>query len=668
LQIRFLDDQRDAQKAIANMRQVLADPNTLAMVGMSSPTRAKAVFDTLAGEIQNASVPFLSDIALNSVFAAQPSVFTTRASQDDERMPVLVQFVREMKFSRPAFIGIKEAVFSSALGDALASQLGPGGLVADHRLTLQDNKLDPHEVAAMVADLKDKKPDFLFTAIGGNRSGPIVKQLMAAGVVPPLFVAGRIESLSAEVTDHYPASMYQLAWDGLPDAYNDRLRTLIARSAPAEWVFEGRKIDEAPGWKSGECKPRSADAIPNPLDPSNLRAISVGTQHGDMVRLIATVAKTADPNADVHQLRAHILNKLRTAYATGRGTFQGGFENWSFRPESRAAARTPLIVERPTGLGGLQLAPFQFIRLRDNSLKRIDTLYLDIDLIRAVRIDDSERTFFAEFYLSIHDSNDASIDRIEFTNAFLDPRTNDRQLTVRTLHKGGRSATYPDSTQIYYVSGKFLYEPQLANYPFDLQRFAINIQPKLSGTPFVIQPPPQTLRDSSVTADGWDPRQQYVGYDEDFVPTIDAKTHEQSVVPFYKASFVWLMKRQATDYYLRVVVPLAFILIIAYLSIFIPQSHFEAIVTIQVTALLSAVALYLALPKVDADTATLSDRIFVFTYMAFSLMIGLSVLRVNRFVVGRRWIKALLGFAHILLIPLLVIGMSVYVYRASLAG
>jgi hypothetical protein len=49
-------------------------------------------------------------------------------------------------------------------------------------------------------------------------------------------------------------------------------------------------------------------------------------------------------------------------------------------------------------------------------------------------------------------------------------------------------------------------------------------------------------------------------------------------------------------------------------------------------------------------------------------MIGLSVLRVNRFVVGRRWIKALLGFAHILLIPLLVIGMSVYVYRASLAG
>ena len=116
------------------------------------------------------------------------------------------------------------------------------------------------------------------------------------------------------------------------------------------------------------------------------------------------------------------------------------------------------------------------------------------------------------------------------------------------------------------------------------------------------------------------------------MPTIDAWTHRQSTVPFYKASFVWLMQRQTTDYYLRVVVPLAFILAVAYLSIFIPSVHFEAIVTIQVTALLSSVALYLALPKLDADFTTLSDKIFLFAYMAVSLMIGISILRVVRVV------------------------------------
>ena len=132
-----------------------------------------------------------------------------------------------------------------------------------------------------------------------------------------------------------------------------------------------------------------------------------------------------------------------------------------------------------------------------------------------------------------------------------------------------------------------------------------------------------------VITDGWDPQEHYVGYDEDFVPTVDAWTHRQSIVPFYKASFVWLMQRQTTDYFLRVVVPLAFILVVAYMSIFIPQTHFEAIVTIQVTALLSSVALYLALPKIDADSTTLSDRIFLFCYMAVSLMIVISILRVN---------------------------------------
>ena len=153
------------------------------------------------------------------------------------------------------------------------------------------------------------------------------------------------------------------------------------------------------------------------------------------------------------------------------------------------------------------------------------------------------------------------------------------------------------------------------------------------------------------------------------MPTIDAWTFRQNIVPFYKASFVWLMQRQTTDYYLRVVVPLAFILAVAYMSIFIPLSHFEAIVTIQVTALLSAVALYLALPKVDAgDGTTLSDRVFLFVYTAVSLMIVLSILRVSRPVTQSPWVRKSLGLMHTVVIPVLVAAMTLYVYRASLGG
>lgn len=669
LDLRFLDDHRDPQKAISNLRSVLSDPHTLAMIGMSNSTRAKATFDALGADINASGIPFLSDISLNSIFADYQNVFTMRASQDDERMPVLVQFTKQMKFARPAFVGLKDALISSMIGDGLkAAALGDQGLVADHRLRLNNNEFDPAELAAMLDDVKNKRPDLLFLSIGASRMAPVLKELTAAGIAPSVFTTSRIEMIPAEVAKAYPGNIYQLVWDGLPDAYSDRQRKLISRSSPEDWVFEGRRIAEAPGWKTGECKARPTDATPNPIQSANLRAIGAGAQFSDMIALVAAAARSAELDAEIAELRRHALGKIKSAYVSGRGTFQGSFENWSFRPGSRAAARTPFIVMLAHGIGRTQLAPLQFVRLRNDSLRPVETLYLDVDLVRAVRIDDNEKTFFAEFYLTMRDSKGASIEQIEFSNAFLDPRTNDRQITVRTLHDGGKSDTYPEGIKIYQVSGKFLFEPQLASYPFDVQRFSVDIRPKLGDVPFVIQPPPQSLRDGAVSTDGWDPKEQYVAYDEDFVRMLDAKSHEQSVVPFYKASFVWLMKRQTTDYYLRVVVPLAFILIIAYMSIFIPLAHFEAIVTIQVTALLSAVALYLALPKIDSDTATLSDRIFLFDYMAFSLMISISIIRMNRFIAGRKWLQRTLGFIHIALVPLLVAAMAIYVHRASLAG
>ncbi len=385
-----------------------------------------------------------------------------------------------------------------------------------------------------------------------------------------------------------------------------------------------------------------------------------------MIGLVAAAARSAPAGADMEKLRAHVVERVKTAYAAGRGAYQGRFDNWSFRETTRAAARTPFIVQLVHGRDSVQLAPVQFVRLRDDSLRPMSTLYLDIDMIRAFRIDDNEKSFFAEFYLAMHDDGKGTtIEDIDFSNAFLDPRTNDRQLTVRVLNNGSMGGAYPDAMKIYHVAGRFMFDPDFANYPFDTQRFSIDIRPKRDDAPFMVQPPPALLRDHAVVTDNWEPVAQYVGYDEDFVPTTDAMSHEQSLVPFYKASFVWEMSRQTTDYFLRVVVPLAFILLVAYMSIFIPRNHFEAIVTIQITALLSAVALYLALPQVDADTATLSDRIFLFIYMAVSFMIALSILRANPLIAHRTWLRGALGMIHVVAIPAMGVLMTLYIYQLS---
>ncbi len=667
--VNLLDDKRDPNLAAANLASAIADPQTIAMAGFANATRAKAAFDADGKDLRASNIPFLSDITVGKIIADYPSVFTTRPSEDEERMPVINEFIKEMKFARVAFVGLQDNVASTNLGDSLKQLLGAGTIAADHRLALTDDKLDPAAVAAMIEDLKAKNADFVFLAIGGDRLKDILTQFKAAGFTPPAFVTGRLESLvSKDGGGIYPNDVYQLAFDNFPDVYSDRLRDLLLTSTnPQYWVFDGAKNEAAPGWKDGTCKARDDDVPPDVLDDENMRALQTGMRYSDMIRLAAEAARAAPRTANVAELRDIIVNALNTTYAAGTGMFKGRFGDWSFRPASRAAARAPLIVMLPRGLGHPQLAPMQFLRLRNDTTRRVDTLYADIDLIHADRIDDNDQTFLADFYISMNDRNGASIDQIDFANAYLEPGSNDRQITVRPIHDGGKSDAYPDHMKIYQVTGKFLYSPNLRNYPFDTQRFAIEIQPKHGSSTFIVQPPPKDLRDKSVTVDGWDPKDQYVGYDEDFVRTVEAQTLQPSVVPFYKASFVWLMKRQTTDYFLRVVVPLGFILFIAYLSIFISMHHFEAIVTIQITALLSAVALYLALPKLDANTETLSDRLFLFTYLVLSVIIAITIARVNKRVEPIGWLKKSLAFLHIVIVPAMAGAMAYYVYQISLA-
>jgi hypothetical protein len=665
LDLVFLDDGRDPAQAVTDVRAALGMDRAIAMIGLTG-ARARTVFDEAGAEIKASGIPLMSSIGVNSMFANYPNVFTMRGSQEEDSIPVILQFLKDNQIKRPAFLGVKDQFFSTMVADGFRrAQNGGDGFIADVRFTLKDNKLDLDEVKAAVAELKEKQPDFLLLSLGTQRAGDMISELRAAGLTLPMLVWGRIEAVFGSKAEPYPSDVYQITWSGLPNAYTDKLRRRLIGSDPQVWQFEGARIASAPGWANGECKDLAPEET-GVLTAANLRAIETGAQYADMVGLAADALRKAPVGASVPEMRALLIKQLTTTYAAGRGVYRGMFENWSFRPRNRVAARTPFIIVRPAGLGTQLLSHTQYAGVRDGTLRPFRTLYMDIDLVRAFRIDDNEKSFAAEFYVSIHGASGASIDQIDFANAMIDPRTNSRQVTVRILHGGGPSDVYPPDMKVYAVSGKFLFDPDFTKYPFDTQIFSIDIRPKSGEAPFILQPPPENLRDKAVDADQWQVETQYVGYGEDYLPVIDARSHEQTVVPFYRGSFVWVMNRETTDYFLTVVVPLAFILGMAYLAIFIPQSHFEAIVTIQVTALLSAVALYIAIPKVDSDTATLSDRIFLFDYFAVSLMIGISILRVNKRIAATPWLKTGLGIVHIVGIPVLVGLMVLYVLDGSL--
>ncbi len=655
VEISILDGRRDADQTIENVRAALGLPDLLAMIGLSSATRGQRVLATLGDELRSGGVPFISHISVSEMFADYPNVFSTRPSQEAERVPVMAAFVEEMGFRSVAFVGRAGPPFIKAIGDGLKRSQIADRLRADHRIQRAGDRgasLDQRALAAAIADMKAKQADLVVLAVGNVTSAAVLTSFVQAEFTPAIMLVGDLARLADDVTGVYPNAIYQLDWTSVPEVDQDSVRNVVTQTNPEEWLFEGAKLADAPGWQEGTCDP---DYEPEPFSRTNLQAIGYGAQFADMVALVTQAANNAGRQAELGDMRDAVLRALGETYAAGKGAFHGRFENWSFFPDTRTRAQTPFIIILPHTLGRTQLAPIQFVRTRAGTLRRIDTLYLDVDMLRTYAIDNNGRSFYADFYLSIRASERLGLDDIKFTNAFIDPRTNGPHLTVETIYGGGQTEAYPESMRIYRISGRFRFNPDFANYPFDSQQFSIDIQPRSGDKQFIIQPPPLDLRDPALNVENWDVENQYVSYSHDFVPVVDAFTHEPSIVPFYESRFVWQMTRETTDYYLRVLVPLMFILIVAYLSIFIPQSHLEAIITLQVTALLAAVALYLSLPQVDSDTATLSDRIFVLDYMMVSLMIFISILRIN--VRAHKWrlVNNVLVVTHAVLIPVMVI-------------
>ncbi len=672
LQVEIVQDKKSVIAAVTRAKMWKSDENTLALIGLSNPGRVRLLLHHLAdapqsaGQAARVSIPFITDAAMDLRRLKRHSVFSMQPSQAKVRVPVIAAFLAATNFQRVSVIGLTGTESGKAFAEGLATALPPGRFKANHFVKSQvlagaDSADDKAQAAikSLVAKVSAADPDVIVLDIPTAMTESLITEIFAGDRRPALFLTGGLEDLPLGVSIiSQPGPMYSLAWDRLPEVYNEKLRNLIDRDQAGSWVFS--------------CSGAGAEENPDPYFFRNLAAIDIGTRYADMVGLVAAAARTTvgrKPN--VARLRATVAAALRDAYAPGRSAFKGIFRNWSFDPVTRSVARTPFIVIQPHTIGSPQLAPAQFVRLPKGNFRQIETLYLDIDMIRLHNIDDNDKTFFAEFYLAVRSPDGAKtnqIDRIEFTNAYLDPKSRGgRQMTITRLHDGGPSEAYPQFMQMYKVAGRFFFEPKLANFPFDAQQFSIDLQPRNSDAPFIIQPPPLTLRDRNLTTEGWKPKAQHVGYAADFVPVVDAFLHQPGVVPFFKASFVWAMKRETTDYFLRVVVPLAFILIVAYLSIFIPQSHLEAIVTIQITALLSAVALYLSLPKLETDTATISDRIFVFDYMMVSVMIVISILRINTRIQKLSWLNGLLSFIHITVIPGIVAYMAYVIYTTTIA-
>ena len=89
VEIQIRDDEGDARRTVANVSDALADPSTIALIGLQSADRAGQVFKQLGPRLAESGIPWISGISVTSLFAGYPNVFTMQGSQEEEASPSL---------------------------------------------------------------------------------------------------------------------------------------------------------------------------------------------------------------------------------------------------------------------------------------------------------------------------------------------------------------------------------------------------------------------------------------------------------------------------------------------------------------------------------------------------------------------------------------------------
>ncbi len=630
VELLFLDDRFDAEKTKAIVDRALAEERLIAMLGIVSSTRGEGI----AQRVGESGVPLISEISVDSLFADYGNMFSLARSAS-HATEVFLRFL-EQNYDSTIFVGKDGDRYTREFHKVLVDQPDRMTLLGAHWL----EDITPESLEPFIAEIRAQNPDVIAMAGYTGGGATILQALADAGIEKPVYAAtGSVPSMMQRMDGAlYQGDLYQIG-PSIPHVDNERLAAVQ------------RKLHLS----------QNRDHL--------RRFTSYGMTYRDMLTIMLDAAQNSRKTGPT-DLRAAIVSELGELQS-GKRIYRGLARNWTFTPE-RSAAMEGLIHWRPANGGyDLKLFPTQF-QETEAGPQSVPVVYTDVDMVRVFAVDSTTKTFDAEFYMAIGSAEDeVGLEHFEFTNAYRGDDSRQPLVSYREMHGQRQSDPFAvgNSPRFYRVSGRFRFQPKLSNYPFDSQLFSISFQPKNTAQPFLVQPPPRRNRDRDFEFEKWKllggEKTDYVGWEEDVISTTRDYGSELRTQTFYRFNFTWMAKRNVIDYYLRVVIPLALIVIVAYLSVFIPNSKFESVVAIQVTALLSTIALYLAIPKLDTETATVSDQIFIFTEATIGLMLALSVFRVNAVAREMSILTKILTGVQIFVFPLIGVFVCLYVHDIS---
>ena len=287
--------------------------------------------------------------------------------------------------------------------------------------------------------------------------------------------------------------------------------------------------------------------------------------------------------------------------------------------------------------------------LEDDEYKTIQVTYIYLDVLRITNISIEEETFSCDMYLDVISKEPDPIKSLRFNNLS----------TLNTNYVVNEISTHIDpvnefiSTR-YHVSGNFTFHAIASNYPFDSQYLYLAITTQHG----VLQPIPEELIDIDFDLNGWEIINVQSGILRSKNYLSKSSTLERIAKVEEEVRIGWLIKRSSSMTVLKIGIPLFFLGILVYYTLFLPTDQLADSMAYLTTAFLSSIALYFSTERPQPLVMTTIDHIFAFFYF----MTGGSML----LVIIAKFLPAIYSFLILplrFIIPLALIGFFVYLHR-----
>ena len=257
----------------------------------------------------------------------------------------------------------------------------------------------------------------------------------------------------------------------------------------------------------------------------------------------------------------------------------------------------------------------------ENNKKICNVNYTNIDIVKVNNISLDRNDFSIEFFFDITSRHDDPIENIKFNNLNPNNYHYEYKLTNETSLTNSEFSTYR-----YLVRANLSFDGSVSRYPFDEQiifiAFSIVNEQKYG----IIQPFQDNEIDDDFEIDGWKMVQKRFGIlrTKNRINLGPDKSPKVEIEEELRMG--WRIRRTSTMTAIKLGVPLAFLTLLVYYTLFIPLDNIDTSIEILATSFLSGIALYFSTDNPQPLSMSIVDYIFAIYYVVVALItLGVTV-------------------------------------------